>query len=53
MGLVLKEFNVNQLLLAASQEFDKCSHDLDQFLLATSQAYDNEYDVEQMLRAAL
>ena len=46
MGVALKEFNVNQLLLAASQEFDKCLNDLDQFLLTTSQAYDKEYDEE-------
>ena len=39
--------------VATSQEFDKCSNDIDEFLLATSQAYDKEYDVEQMLRAAL
>ena len=52
LRVALNKFEVNQLLFAASQEFNKCLNDLDQFLLTASQPYDKEYDVEQMLQVA-
>lgn len=44
----LNKFNLNKLLLGASQELNECLNDLDQFLLTASQAYDKDYDGDQV-----